>query len=111
MIVAPLVIATTHGHFAPRLARGLEWLRSLSPDMPDGRVPIEGDDVFALIQSYGTAPSAEKRFESHRNYIDIQYIAAGHEVIEHAPVALLTASTLYNPDKDFLLYDLSLIHI
>lgn len=56
--------------------------------LPAGRVDIEGDTIFALIQDYDTAPKAEKRPESHARYTDIQFVFSGREVIGYAPLAL-----------------------
>ena len=72
--------------------------------MPDGRTDIDGDDVYALVQSYDSVPPAEKKYESHRLYADIQYVGAGTEVIHYAPTASLQPVTAYDAQKDFLLY-------
>ena len=57
-----------------RLALGFEWLSKLDPKTLDGRIDIKGDEVFAIVQSYTTFPANEKRFETHKDHIDIQYI-------------------------------------
>ncbi len=68
--------------------KGLDFLASTDiASLPAGRVDIEGDAVFALIQDYDTAPKAEKRPESHARYMDIQYVFTGREVIGYAPLA------------------------
>jgi len=89
----------------PRIARGLAWLASFSPAFLDGRHEIDGDNVFALVQSYDTVAPTDKRFESHRDYIDIQYLHAGREVIFHAPLGQLTPETTYDAARDFTLYE------
>ena len=68
--------------------KGLDFLaRTDIASLPAGRVDIEGDSIFALIQDYDTAPKAEKRPESHARYMDIQYVFSGREVIGCAPLA------------------------
>lgn len=68
--------------------KGLDFLaKSDIASLPAGRVDIDGDTIFALIQDYDTAPKAEKRPESHARYMDIQYVFAGREVIGYAPLA------------------------
>jgi YhcH/YjgK/YiaL family protein len=104
------VILTTLGESAAYevlgsgVAAGLRWLRELDPAITDGRHAIDGDEVFALVSTYKTGPSTEKRFESHRVYVDLQYVAAGHERILHAPVHGLAVETEYDPDKDITFY-------
>lgn len=72
----------------------------------DGKIALDGDHVFALVQSYVTEAVSAKKFESHRKYIDVQYLFQGEEIIRYAPIEQLTLSTPYNVEKDFMLYDL-----
>ena len=104
MILDTLQTCSPYRELSPRIACGLDWLKHFSPDSPDGRVDIDGDDVFALIQSYDSMPASEKQYESHRTYADIQYVASGNEVIYYAPTPSLHAVTIYDPKKDFSLY-------
>jgi YhcH/YjgK/YiaL family protein len=104
-----MILDTLNNHaayqaMAPGLARGFAWFTGFSTEMPDGRYDIAGEDVFALVQSYHTVPAAEKQYESHRDYLDIQYLAAGYEVIYYAPVDLLRTATDYHAEKDYQLY-------
>lgn len=55
--------------------------------LPVGRYELDGDNIFVLIQDQTTAPASEKRAESHRNYIDIQYLFSGEEVQGYAMLA------------------------
>lgn len=53
--------------------------------LEDGRYPIEGEDIFALLQRPETEPEALRRFELHREYIDIQLLLSGSEKQLYAP--------------------------
>src|SRR5512143_2343810 len=87
------------------LAAGFEFLeRSDLAALPMGRHIIDGDSVFALaMQSSSREPSAGK-FEAHQDYIDIQYLVSGKEVIGVAPVAGLQVTTPYDAAKDIVFY-------
>ena len=51
-------------------------------DLPDGTYKIDGERVFAMVQSFSTKPqTSESRFGAHRKYIDLQYIVSGIEKI------------------------------
>jgi biofilm protein TabA len=66
----------------PGFARAFEFLKR--PDLasiPDGKYPVAGDDVFALVQHPDGRGPAAARPEFHRKYIDIQYTVAGGEII------------------------------
>lgn len=88
----------------PRIGAGLDYLAAFDAATPDGRYELRGEDLFALVQSYDTAPGAEKRFESHARYVDLQFVAAGRERILHAPVHSLTVETPYDEEQDVAFY-------
>lgn len=63
-----------------RIAKGFDFLRNTDLDaIPSGKHDIEGDTIFALVQEYQTKPMAECKLESHKKYIDIQYVIRGEE--------------------------------
>ena len=104
MILTTLAGADRYASVAPGVAAGLDWLRGFDPTMADGRYPIDGDRVFALVSSYDTGPATEKRFESHRIYLDLQYVAAGAERILHAPADGLAVETPYDEAGDIVFH-------
>ncbi len=69
-----------------------------------GRYEIDGDSVFALVQSYNTAAVSEKQIEAHRNYIDIQYMISGEEMIGYTGSQNLTVTVPYSSEKDIEFY-------
>jgi len=84
----------------PGFAVGFDWLLRFDPSTPDGRIDLDGDAVFALPQRYLTAPAAEKKFESHRNYIDIQCVFRGTEMMQVAPREQLLETEAYQAARD-----------
>lgn len=68
--------------------------------LPDGKVEIEGDKLFALVQRYTTLPADGPKFEYHRKYIDVQFIASGAEVIGWAPASRMKITEPYDAGKD-----------
>jgi biofilm protein TabA len=83
MIVTDMKQWDKEKHLYPEaIQQGVEFIRNNDVlSMEPGKYPIQGDDLFALIQEMTTAPKAERRPESHRNYTDIQYLASGSEII------------------------------
>lgn len=104
MILDLLSHAESYRTLSPGFAAGLAWLARFTPQTTDGRYDIDGDNVYALVQSYDTVAPTEKKYESHRVYADIQYVAVGSELILYAPTAQLQPATQYDEAKDFLLY-------
>jgi biofilm protein TabA len=81
--------------------QAVEFLRRTDLlDLPDGNVPIDGKQVYAILQRYRTAHSDAPKFEYHRKYIDVQYILSGEEVIGWAPAAEMTPSFNYDEQQD-----------
>lgn len=85
-----------------RMLKALEYLQQAQGlDLPDGRVEIDAERVYALMQSYDSKPKTDQpRFEAHRRYADIQFIVSGKEHIGWAPLETMRAATDYNEAKD-----------
>jgi biofilm protein TabA len=87
------------------LEKGMEFLANrASTSLQDGRVEIDGDKCFALVQSYTTARSSEKRWECHKKYVDIQYVVSGSESIEYAPIHKLLVEDDKTPNSDVIFF-------
>lgn len=63
-----------------------------------GKYEIDGKNVFVMVQEYDTKPAAEKKFEIHKDYIDIQYIISGAEVMGYESLDQLTPMNEYKVD-------------
>lgn len=72
--------------------------------LADGRYEIDLDNIYALVQSYTTKANNETKWETHRKYIDIQYIVKGEECIGWIPVDQLNVSEQYSDEKDIAFY-------
>ena len=62
----------------PSFEQAFTFLRSTDlKSLPTGRISIDGDAIYALVQEYQTKPVDQGKWESHKRYIDIQYIVSG----------------------------------
>ncbi len=68
--------------------------------LPLGRVDIDGDKMFALVQEYGTKPVEQGMWEAHRKYIDFQHMVIGKERMGFANIKTMQLGE-YVPEKDF----------
>ena len=76
MIVADLTHLRDQVVLTPNMETAIAYLLSSGQDeRPDGRVVVDGDKVYVEVQSYNTTEGPVTRFEGHRKYIDIQYVA------------------------------------
>ena len=80
-----------------------EFLEKSLVSKPEiGKVELEGDELFAVVQGYETAPSKDNFWEAHRKYIDIQFIMDGKEIIEWTNIDNCDKDSEYVEEKDFL---------
>lgn len=102
--------------FDLRFQPGFRYIRRLlAPGSPEGRrlralaadaveeIRLEEGSV-AYDQVYVTRPRRECFFESHRAYIDIQFILEGEEVMDVAPIGGLAVDAPYREEKDVIKY-------
>jgi len=75
------------------------FLRTKGLDtLAPGKYPIMGDAVFASVSEAPTHNPDEVKWESHSDYIDLQYIIKGKELIGVADTAKATITKPYTPD-------------
>ena len=94
MILDTLHQVSTYTALSPHFGNAFAFLRQVTDETPVGRHDIAGDDVFALVQRNNTTLVAERQYESHRKYVDVQYIQRGREVMYWAPLRLLKNITM-----------------
>ncbi len=68
--------------------------------MAKGKYPIDGDNVFATITEDPTKDFDKTTWESHRKYIDLQYVIEGKELIGVFPVSKAVVTKEYDEKKD-----------
>ena len=88
-----------------RIAKGFDFLRNTDLDsLSSGKHDIDGDTIFALVQEYQTKPLNECKLESHKKYIDIQYVIRGEEMMG---VTIQNNQKIIevNEEKDYTFYE------
>jgi biofilm protein TabA len=100
MVADLLTNAHLYTAFGPRIARGLRFLAETDlRSLAAGRHEIDGDTLFALVSDYAPKALAQGKWEAHRRYLDLQYVASGVERFGIAPIGHLQAGD-YIPEKD-----------
>lgn len=86
----------------PNFKKAFDWVMKTDlAKLELGKVEIDGEKVFALVQKYKTQAVSEKFFEAHRKYIDIQIIVNGAEKMDCADTSLLSELKPYDESRDF----------
>ncbi|MBE7711120.1 MAG: DUF386 domain-containing protein [Cyanobacteria bacterium SIG31] len=106
MIKDKLKNAKTYYNLGENLKKGLLWLEKNDLEkLADGRYEIDEDKVFASIQTYETKDDAN--YESHRNYIDIQYMINGCEKIGVTDLSNCKTCIEYDAERDLEFYNIT----
>ncbi len=92
--------SATYEKLHPLFPLAFAWLKNFDPQTPDGKYAIKGDDLVAGVQRYRTKPTAEKKWESHRVFGDIQVVFSGEEICGHHPANALRSTESYQENKD-----------
>jgi YhcH/YjgK/YiaL family protein len=101
MICDHLHNAVLYANLHPGLKKGLSLLAdSAILSLPDGRHLVDGERLIAMPQRYDTRLASAGKWESHRRYIDIQYILQGEELMGWANKSRLTVTEPYDPARD-----------
>lgn len=87
------------------ILRCLDYLQTIDlMEIEVGQHIIDGDDIFANVLEFNTAPAGDKQAEVHQDYIDIQCLIYGEERIQfcnESPNNL--PATDYDAENDFYL--------
>ena len=99
------------------IVRALDFLKNTDlKALPGGRHAIEGDMMYANVDDVETKLFETTKPESHRNYVDIQFMVCGEENMGFLEIAISTQTKLLMKDtstvqKGIIQYSSHLISI
>jgi len=100
MIYDKLENMETYFPVSERLAKGLLLLKTADfTCLDDGKYEVDGDKLFYMLQSYESKEDNDQP-ETHRKYIDIQYLLSGEELIGVGALSDMTEEVSANPERD-----------
>lgn len=91
--------------FSEKLEKALSYLSSTNfTNVEAGRYDIDGENVYALVSEYNTKPLSAAKWESHRKYIDVQFMVIGKEKMGYTEAKKVITLEEYNSDKDYTIH-------
>lgn len=102
MIVCPFTNLERYAPIIPGLEEALKAVSEIT-DWTPRTIPLSGGNKI-LVQQLNSKDAATQLIETHRNFLDIQYIVEGEELVGWAPTDTLTPAEEYNPVKDKQMY-------
>ena len=104
MILDQLSASAAYESLHPLFPKAFAYLRAFDMKTEDGKYELHGQDLVAIVQRYQTAASADKMWEAHQVYGDVQVVYQGLEYCGHTEQTTLTVTKPYITEKDFEKY-------
>ncbi|MEW6509497.1 MAG: YhcH/YjgK/YiaL family protein [Bacteroidota bacterium] len=106
MICDQLGQARKYEPIHPRFAEAFRALvRSDLRSLPEGRHEVDGESLYLLIARNDGLPKTLAVLESHRRYIDIQFVIEGTDTMGWKPAReCRVVSKEYDADRDVMFY-------
>lgn len=83
-----------------RIEEALKYIKNLDVASLTSGKYVVSDDFFYIVQEYDTKLPEQGRYESHKKYVDIQYLVEGCEYIAVTATAFMETEGAYNEDTD-----------
>jgi biofilm protein TabA len=101
MITDSLAHAREYAALGSRLQHAFEYLRQTDcTGLAPGTYEIDGRRLYAVVQRYTTRPLQQGKWEAHRRYLDVQFVASGIERIGYAAASSMGPGQ-YDEARDF----------
>lgn len=105
MILDTLENAYRYYGLGEKFIKAFEYLAQTDfSTLEKGKYEIDGKNIFAIVNEYETIDPSGEKMESHRKYIDVQYIVSGAELIGHDFMQEKQPSKAYSEEDDYMLF-------
>ncbi len=105
MIYDNLKNAQIYFPLGEKIQKALTYLQTTDfSTIAPGTYDIVGTDVYAIISEYNTKPLSSGKWESHKKYIDVQYVYEGKERIGFSESKKMMVLEEYDNRKDLTIY-------
>jgi YhcH/YjgK/YiaL family protein len=102
MIIDQITNSNLYNTIHPRFKFAFDYIHQTDlASLAAGRIELDGENIFAILQKYNSKPVEQGFWEAHRRYIDLQMVLQGIEKIGYANISSLHQGD-YDNAKDFL---------
>ena len=90
MIVDHIKNHAKYMNLPPRIVHAIQYIGSTDfTFVESGQYELDGKKLVSMVQRYKTKLPEQAVWESHRKYIDVQFVAGGHEQFGHGHLGCL----------------------
>ncbi len=101
MIIDKLENICNYSGLGERINKALHFLKQSNfKKMDSGRFEIDGSNIYATISRYQSKSLENSKWESHKKYIDVQFVAEGSEQIGYSNLNNMIVKEIYSEEKD-----------
>lgn len=106
MVIDHIHQAALYYKLHPGIEAALRYIQATDfTKVDNGTYPIDGDQLFAIVQEYDTKDPSSEKLEAHKKYIDVQFMIHGQEQMGHALLNKQVPTRDYRTEDDFMLFD------
>jgi YhcH/YjgK/YiaL family protein len=105
MIIDKIENAHIYKNLGERIKKSFEYIKATDlKNLPAGKYPIDGENIFALVSEYKTKAEQEGKLEAHKKFIDVQYVISGEELMGFAPLCNQQILDPYKEENDIVFF-------
>lgn len=105
MIFSSINSCDTFAEYPEVIKKVIDYLKKNDfVNMEPGVYEIQGKDIYAQVFDAETGDVSEKRPESHKDYLDIQFLASGEEKLGFTPLKDEYEIDEYIKERDLIFY-------
>lgn len=102
MIIDQIGNSHLYASMQPGIKAAFDYIRQTDlSSLAVGRIELDGDNLYGMLQQYDSKPIEKGIWEAHRHYIDLQMVLQGSEMVGYANIGRLTQGE-FDVAKDFL---------
>ena len=106
MLTTNITLAEKYDYLSDKFKKAFTFLRETDlASLPIGRTEIDGDEVYASVQSYTTMTVEECAFESHLEYFDVQYVVERKNALGMTGEKIGPLPMDYDAERDLIFYN------
>ena len=105
MIIDSIKNAQKYYDVHPSFKAAFEALKAITDETPDEKITVDGDNIFINLSTYTNKNVKDCLFESHKKYIDIQFVLRGSEIIDVCDTDTLKATDDRLDTDDIAFYE------
>ena len=105
MVVDRLENAGLYKCLGEKFIKAFRYLKETDfESVEKGKYPIDGEEIFAIVNEFETKDKHDCEVEAHKKHIDVQYIFRGTEMFGYLPMSGQYPVIEYNEQNDVSIY-------